>query len=107
MIVRADVAREIAKQKVVNVLMKSHAAPVFSRDVPVFDGLDRRDELAFNTGFFPHLAERRLFRTLASINKPLWELPAPLIGDTNKRDLKRAVTPPEYHAARGDLLSRR
>src|SRR3712207_3773167 len=55
----ANIACFIVKQKEVNELMESHASIMLASHVPVFDGLDWRGQRAFYTGLFAHLSYSR------------------------------------------------
>jgi hypothetical protein len=91
MIVGADVARTVSKQKVVDELVQAHACVAFVADVPILDGLNRGEKLTFNAGLLVDLAQRRLFRFFAGIDKTFGKLPAPPLAGAKNGDLKRAA----------------
>lgn len=73
---------------------------------PILDGLNRGEKLTFNAGLLVDLAQRRLFRFFAGIDKTFGKLPAPPLAGAKNGDLKRAAPASKDHAACGDLLAR-
>src|SRR5205814_156786 len=77
------------------------------REVPVLNGLKRRDRFAFEARLLAHLAQRRLLRRLAARDQTFGKLPAALLAHGDQRHLDPASAPPEDDAPGRDLLLRR
>jgi len=106
-VVVAHVARLVAHQKEVDVLVEAHAHAPALREVPVLDRLKRRDDAAREPRLLAHLAQLGLFRRLAAADQTLGELPATLLANRDQSHFNSRSTPPEDYAARRDLLFRR
>src|SRR5262249_6877974 len=76
-----DVARTVLEQEEVYPFVISHPLATMRGDVPVFDHVDRGDDVGLDACLLANLPGGRLFRRFAFLNESLRQLPAMLRAD--------------------------